>query len=169
MVFEGEEDYFSTNTYSYRSTAIFPFGDLREELESGYKEVEINFDYPTAAKYPARNIIGFLPGKDKTRDDPGEVIIIGSCYDGSYNRDSEAPHAISATTAAVALELARQISLIDKPLEKSIEFIFWDNESEILCKVPIRWVGLLSFNSTKGFGYGFNSWLLLHRYRISRF
>lgn len=120
----------SNNAYLFKSTAIIPFDDLRVELESGYREVEINFDYPKLPKYKGRNITAFLPGKDKTYEEPGELIIIGSSYDGVHINETEFSYAMTATPAATALEVARRLSIIEEPLEKSIQFIFWDNEYE---------------------------------------
>lgn len=126
-----DEDFNSnTNAYFYKFTSIVPFDDLKSELESGYKEVEINLDYPKLPKYKGRNITAFLPGKDKTYEEPGELIEIGASYDGVYNSEIESPYAMTATPTATALEVARQLSLMEKPLEKSIQFVFWDNECD---------------------------------------
>lgn len=126
MPFEEEYD-FDTNTYLYRSTAIVTFGELSRKLEKGYREVEINFDYPRVAEYPGRNITAFLPGKGKTKEDPGELIIIGASYDGLYNKGNNL-YGMTATPVATALEVARKLSLIEEPLGKSIQFVFWDND-----------------------------------------
>ncbi len=123
------EDYNSNiDAYFYKFTSIVPFDDLRAELESGYKEVEINLDYPKLPKYKGRNITAFLPGKGKTYEEPGELIVIGASYDGVYNSDKGSPYAMTTTPTATALEVARQLSLTEEPLEKSIQFMFWDNE-----------------------------------------
>lgn len=125
-----EEEYSrNSNPCVYKITTIIPFGDLRKELESGYREVEISFDFPKVAEYPARNIMAFMPGKDRTKENPGELIIIGASYDGAYNNGDD-QYVMTASPAAIALELARKISSLDEPLPKSIEFVFWDNESE---------------------------------------
>ena len=137
----------NTNTYLYKSTAIIPFGDLRMELEKGYKEVEINFDYPKLPKYPGRNIMAFLPGKGKTKENPGELIIIGASYDGLYAKGSQNPYAMTATPAATAMEVARALSLTKDSLEKSIQFIFWDNEYERITESPLD--GSYYYSSTK--------------------
>jgi len=102
------------------------------ELETGYREVEINLDYPEMPKYNGRNITAFLPGKDKTYEDPGELIIIGSSYDGVHINETQSPHAMTATPTATSLEVARMLSLTKEPLEKSIQFIFWDNEYDFM-------------------------------------
>lgn len=122
----------SNNAYCFNSTDIIPFDDLREVLENGYREVEISFDYPKIAKYNGRNITAFLPGKGKTYEEPGELIIIGASYDGVHKYGTDNPHAMTATPTATALEVARILSLIEEPLEKSIKFIFWDNEYDTL-------------------------------------
>lgn len=118
----------NTNPYFFKSTAIIPFNDLRIDLESGYKEVEINFSFPKIPEYPGRNITAFLPGKGKTIEDPRELIIIGASYDGLHLKGTDNSYAMTATPTAVALELARNLSLLEEQLEKSIQFIFWDNE-----------------------------------------
>ena len=121
-------------TQVFNATVIVPYASLydalSEAVSSGYSEVEINLSYPQMAAHPGRNITGFLPGKGRTIDDPGETIIIGASYDGVYNGSENTPFAMCATPAATALEIARVIGGIDEPLEKSILFMFWDNEAE---------------------------------------
>lgn len=85
--------------------------------------------------YPGRNISAFLPGMGKTKEDPGPVILIGAIYGRQDPLELEyeefEPSPIMTTTPpATSLEIARVLSLMDEPFEKSIEFIFWDNESE---------------------------------------
>ncbi len=120
------------NACLFKSTTIIPYDDLRLQLENGYREVEINFDYPKIPKYQGRNITAFLPGKGKTYEDPGELIIIGSSYDGVYTNEDGSSYAMTATPTATALEVARILSDAEGGLEKSIQFIFWDNEYESL-------------------------------------
>lgn len=126
-----------TNTYLFKSTSIIPYEALRLDIEEGYRQIELVFDYPLLPQHPARNITGFLPGKGKTMEDPGELIIIGASYDGVYLGGAEASYTMTATPAATALEVARALSLIDEPLDKSIQFIFWDNEFERITYSPI--------------------------------
>ena len=120
------------NACLFKSTTIIPYDDLRLQLEKGYREVEISFDYPKLPKYQGRNITAFLPGKGKTYEDPGELIIIGSSYDGAYINEDGSSYAMTATPTATALEVARILSDAEGALEKSIQFIFWDNEYESL-------------------------------------
>lgn len=120
-----------SNTYLFKSTSIIPFEDLKLELENGCREIEINFDYPKLPKYQGRNITAFLPGKGKTKEDPGELIMIGASYDGVHINGNESSYAMTSTPAATALEVARMVSLLEEPLEKSVQFIFWDNEFEV--------------------------------------
>lgn len=117
------------NPSLYKYTTIIPYGELYEELEDGYKEIEINFDYPRAVEYPGRNITAFLPAEGKSAEKPGTMIIFGAAYDGvnSYDEDSD-NYVMTATPAAIALQLAKEISEIKEPCNKSIQFIFWDNE-----------------------------------------
>lgn len=130
--FTMEEGYASNhNAGLYNFTTIIPFGELAKELESGYKNIEITFDYPKVAEYEGRNITAFLPGKDKTEEKPGNVVIIGAAYDGVYVKDGEKTYAMTGTPAAIALEFAKTIMELKEPLNKSLQFIFWDNEYDV--------------------------------------
>lgn len=122
----------STNTYLHRSHAIIPFNELQKELEDGYREMEVTFDHPKLPEYPGRIIEAFLPAKGRTREEPGELVIIGASYDGiHYHGGHKAPHPVmSAAPTAMALEVARVLSTVSEPLEKSVLFLFWDNETE---------------------------------------
>lgn len=138
----------SNNTYFFNSTDIIPFDELREVLEKGYREVEISFDYPKIPNYKGRNITAFLPGKGKTYEEPGELIIIGSSYDGVYKNGTDSTYAMTATPTATALEVARMLSLTEEPLEKSIQFIFWDNEYDMFKYSKVD--GSYDYNITEG-------------------
>lgn len=122
---------YNTNTYLFKSTTILTYGDLSKDLENGYRELEINLDFPRVAENPGRIITAVLPGKGRTKENPGELIIIGASYDGIYNKGKDL-NGMTATAAATALEVARIMSQIEGPLEKSIQFIFWDNDFDIL-------------------------------------
>jgi len=122
----------NSNPSCYSITTIIPFDDLRKELEGGYREVEINFDFPKEPQYSGRNITATLPGEGKTSENPGELIIIGASYDGVYISEGGQSYAMTATPAATALEVARALSQMKEPLEKSIQFIFWDNDYEMM-------------------------------------
>lgn len=127
--YENEVDFSSKVPYIFNSTVILPFEDLNQELTAEFLEMEIRFDYPEIPEYPARNISGFLPGKGRSKEDPGPVILIGAAYDGVYQGENNRS-VLSASAAATNLEIARVLSTIEKPFEKSIEFIFWDNQSQ---------------------------------------
>lgn len=130
-----EEDEISNkinNTYSYHVTSIVPFGEMAQTIKSGNYRAEISFTYPSVAQYPARNITAFLPGKDKLLDDKGEVLIIGSIYDGVKIIDEKESHAMTAAPVSTALEVARVLGELDETLDKSIEFVFWDNQHDEL-------------------------------------
>lgn len=114
--------------YDYYTTEIIPFEELKKELDKGYVEMEISVEKPRKPIHPGRNITATLPGKGKTIEDPGELIIIGASYDGAYVPKGRSAYAMTAAPAATALELARVMSQIPQPLEKSIQFIFWDNQ-----------------------------------------
>ncbi|WP_404988966.1 ABC transporter permease subunit [Clostridium culturomicium] len=131
MLSEGEKAKYNPSLFKY--TTIIPYGELYEELHGGYKELEINFDYPKPVEHPGRNITAFLPTEGKSAQDPGTMVIIGAAYDGvnTYGRDSD-KYVMTATPAAIALQLAKEISEVKEPFNKSIQFIFWDNEYESL-------------------------------------
>lgn len=120
----------NSNAYAFNCTTIFPFAELAKELENGYKEVEITLDYPELPTHQGRIITAFIPGKDKTVENPGEVIVIGANYDGVFTNDDKGQYGSSTTPVATLLEIARNLANIEEPLEKSIELIFWDNSSE---------------------------------------
>ncbi len=119
------------NTYSYHATSILPFEEMANAIIAGYREADISFTYPDLPKYPARNITAFLPGEGKSLEDKGEVLIIGSIYDGAKIVDGK-NHAMTAAPVSTALEVARVLKEVENPLEKSIEFIFWDNQYDNL-------------------------------------
>lgn len=135
VMFDGYER--RHNTYLFKSTVIIPYDRLRIALDSGPVFAEITFSYPSLPQYPLRNISATLPGRDKTYEDPGEVIIIGAGYDGVYIKDASVPFVMTAAPAAIMLETARVIAKLDEPLEKTIRFIFWDNEFEDIIYSPI--------------------------------
>ncbi|HAS73590.1 MAG TPA: hypothetical protein DCS67_05550, partial [Clostridiales bacterium UBA8960] len=72
----------------FNTTAIIPFIGLYEALNQGRYEIEINLSYPKPATYPGRNIMGYKLGKGKTLEQPGEIVIIGAAYDGTYAGES---------------------------------------------------------------------------------
>lgn len=115
--------------YAYNSTIIVPFGQLKDQLASGYLDLEITYDLPQIQEYPARNISAILPGRDKSKDQPGTTVIIGAGYDGVYEANDQS-FVINTSSPAINLELARVFSLMDEPFDKTIKFVFWDNENE---------------------------------------
>jgi hypothetical protein len=125
------------NTYLFKSTVIIPHDRLRQALDSDPAFAEISFVAPAVPDYPIRNITATLPGRGRTYDDPGEIIIIGAPYDGVYSKDKAETYVMTAAPAAVMLETARVISQLERPLEKTIQFIFWDNEFEDMIYSPI--------------------------------
>jgi peptide/nickel transport system permease protein len=127
----------SYNTYLFTATVIIPFESLKTALESGPVFAQLSLSNPIPPQYPLRNISATLPGRDKTIDDPGEVIIIGSGYDGVYSIDSHHSHVMTAAPAAIMLETARVISNLEEPLDKTVRFMFWDNEFENIIYSPL--------------------------------
>ncbi len=120
----------SYGTQVFNTTTIYPFSELATLLKEGNLEVTVELDVPLLPAHDGRNLLAFLPGKGKTLDNPGEVIYIGASYDGLYSGGLSEPYAMSATPTAIALEVARIIANLDEPLEKSVQFIFWDNQAE---------------------------------------
>lgn len=108
-------------------------------LESyGYETdiMEIPIDEIEGEPYPGRNIFAFLPGKDRSKEDPGPLIIIGVPYGRKHPHQLEYPDMepstlMTSTPSAASLEVARVLSTIEEPFEKSIQFVFWDNVSEL--------------------------------------
>jgi peptide/nickel transport system permease protein len=119
-----------SNAYLHKTHTILPFKELREELLKGYAEIEISFSYPELPSHDARVIEAFLPGEGFTKEKPGEVIVIGAGYDGVALTGQESS-VISSTPGATALEVAREVSLIEDGLARSVSFVFWDNQMEI--------------------------------------
>lgn len=120
------------NPSLYKYTTIIPFGELYEKLMDGYEEMEITFDYPKAVEYPGRNITATLSGEGKSAEEPGTTVVIGAAYDGVYYKDEDSRYVMTATPAAIALQLAKEISNLKEPLNKTVQFIFWDNEYDFL-------------------------------------
>lgn len=125
----------------FNSTVLVPFDALKSALKEGAVAVEINLAYPEVPAHNGRNIMAFLPGKGSTSDDPGEVVVIGASYDGLYAGDGAKPYVMSATPVAMALEVARSIASLSEPLNKSVEFIFWDNQAEAGKNTPLSGIG----------------------------
>ena len=123
-------DQWSFGTQVFNTTTIIPFGELYDLLAAGSLEMTLSLQMPERPVHDGRNIIAYLPGKGKTIEDPGETIIIGASYDGLYSGDVDTVYAMDATPAAIALEVARVLANLEKPLEKSVQFIFWDNQAE---------------------------------------
>jgi len=102
---------------------------MREDLYEGFAKAEISFTYPELPAYNGRIIEGFIPGAGFSKENPGETIVIGASYDGVY--ETEQISAQSAAPAATMLALAQQTAELEKPLSKSISYIFWDNQFEL--------------------------------------
>lgn len=111
----------------FNTTAIIPGGRLFEVLSTQAVEMEISLDLHQSSKQNGRNIIGTLYGSQDSVEDPGQLILIGATYDGIYKKD-ESQFVMSATPAAIALETARVLSQTEEPLNKTIQFVFWDNQ-----------------------------------------
>ncbi len=117
------------DTYSHNRTLIIPFEDLRQSLDGADVEMALFVKPPKLPSYPGRNITAIIPGENWEQEGPRELIVIGAPYDGAYTggREAFAP-AITATPAATSLEIARVLSAMEEPLEKTVMFIFWDGE-----------------------------------------
>lgn len=119
----------ASNAYEFFYPVVVPFEELRAAFKDGYTEFEIAFDMPEEIQQ-GRIITAFLPGKGKDIENPGELVIVGAPYDGVYDSKLENPFAMTAAPAAIALETARNLALARDEFEKSVQFIFWDNEIE---------------------------------------
>lgn len=62
---------------------------------------------------------------------------------------------------ATALEVARQLSLTEEPLKKSIQFVFWDNECDGLTSSDTN--GSYNFSKTNNISVDLanSNWILL--------
>lgn len=134
------------DTYSLNRTLIMPFEDLRESLEGADVEMTFFMKPPKLPDYPGRNITAILPGENWEEEGPREMIIIGAPYDGAYTGGREAfSPAITATPAATNLEIARVLSTMEEPLEKTVMFIFWDGEYSLY---PFRIRGSFQYTAS---------------------
>lgn len=115
------------NAYIFNATSIIPFGDLIDRFRQENLDLELTFDYPILPEYNGRNLIATKYGRGKSKDDPGEIIILGAHYDGGY-QDGENKYYMSATPSSILLEVANVLSNLEEPLDKTIQFIFWDND-----------------------------------------
>lgn len=118
---------FLTDSYNFT-----PSGEFAEKLKTDIYQVEIKIKKINIPSYDGRNIMAVLPGKDwhepLQRDKKREIIIIGSSYDGVGMIDDNIS-SVRASNASINLEIARVLSQIEEPLDKSIVFAFWDGES----------------------------------------
>lgn len=110
--------------------------DTMESYGYEIEIMEIPLDESEDEPYPGRNIFAFLPGRNRTKEDPGPTILIGAAYGRKRPYQLEYPDLepsplMTSTPPATAMEIARVLSSLEEPLEKSIQFIFWDNQSEI--------------------------------------
>ncbi len=135
------------DTYSLNRTLIIPLEGLRETLDQGDLEMRFFMKPPKLPTYPGRNITAVLPGENWEEEGPTEMIIIGARYDGAHTggREGFAP-AITATSAATGLEIARVLSSMEKPLEKTVMFIFWDGEYSLF---PFRLRGSHQYTASQ--------------------
>jgi len=114
------------NAHIFKSTVIVPFEELTQRIRSENLKMELVFDYPKLPQYNGRNIIATQYGEGKGKDDLGEIIIIGAHYDGAYSGDKS--YFMSATPSSILLEIAQVLSKVENPLDKTIQYIFWDND-----------------------------------------
>lgn len=130
----------------FNATSIIPYKRLYEDLSSGDYDIIIDLSYPKLAKYDGRNIIATMLGKDKTTDSPGEIVMIGAAYDGTYSGETGKPFVMNATPASIALEVARVLSGLEHHFDKTIQFVFWDNQAEFSRRSKLSGAG--SFHLT---------------------
>lgn len=118
-----------TNAHLHKTTTIVPFEKMRKDLYGGYAKAVVTFTYPELPEHNGRIIEAFLPGVGFTKENPGETIIIGASYDGVY--ENKVTLAQSSIPAASLLTLAEQTAELENPLNRSISFVFWDNQYEV--------------------------------------
>jgi len=136
IVEEDQQRPFPTYGINTNSIAIVPRGELAKKISSDQYEVEIKIrqSKPKSDGYRGRNILAVLPGKDWDQPDDiknkkkKDIIIVGSIYDGLGMMDDRVG-AMRASRAAINLEIARVISQLEEPLDKTIVFAFWDGDS----------------------------------------
>lgn len=129
LVVDGHES--RNNTYSSYKLTIVPFGGLQEKLLEGPCDVVIEYTVPETPPKEGRIIESWLIPEGRTLEDHGQSLIIGVPYDGI--RLSDGTSSVEGTTAlATALEIARTITEEEEGYEKSILFLFFDRESDLL-------------------------------------
>ena len=105
-------------------------GQLAKNIHLNDYEIDIRIKPPTLASHNPRNIFAVLPGADWSNEtssqDKKDIIIIGSSYDGVRNSNGETSAMMTSKTG-INLEIARVLSGMDEPLEKTIVFAFWDS------------------------------------------
>ena len=105
-------------------------GQLAENIHLDDYEVDIKIKPPTLASHKPRNIFAVLPGtnwsKGNSSQEKKDIIIIGSSYDGVRNGVGETS-SMMTSKLAINLEIARVLSEMDEPLDKTIVFAFWDS------------------------------------------
>ena len=106
-------------------TSNIPCIMVKEDKYKATPEIVLKVDIKEE-KIPARNVIGYLPGKGKNKD---EVIIVGAHYD-HMGLDSKGRHFPgsddNASGVAAMLEVAERLSR--KGTDRSILFIAFDGE-----------------------------------------
>lgn len=126
-----EEHFIPFYTMHHEQNYLVPKGALKEQLAKGSYQVNLLVKAPVFPQ-AGRNIIGVLPGKDWYQPNDSnhkkEVLMFGAPYDGIGIREGMVS-AIRTTSAAINLEIARVLSQLEEPLEKTLIFVFWDGES----------------------------------------
>lgn len=120
-----------SNGHSSHKLTVVPFGKLKERLEKKSYDVVIEYTVPEYPVHDGRIIESWLIPEGKTLEEPGETLIIGVPYDGLRLKNGGG--SVEATTSlAMALEMARAITEGGVSYEKSILFLFFDDETELL-------------------------------------
>lgn len=94
-------------------------------MRMGKCKVRISIKAEKRQNVLAKSVIGYIPGKDRSKDD--QMLIIGSNLNGvGYDSDAKYPSAGRAASAAISMEIARIIAESGVKPDRTIVFAFWD-------------------------------------------
>ncbi|MCF8222057.1 MAG: M28 family peptidase [Bacteroidales bacterium] len=113
-----------------RDEMPWPYVQLnRKALPSTLKSIELNIENKYYDHYTTRNVIGFIPGQTN------KTIVYTAHYDGmgSFGEGNYFPGASdNASGTCMVLDLARHLSLIDKPYYSYVFMLFSGEEAGLM-------------------------------------